>query len=495
VQLAGKGASLARFETEPFAVRARNSGVSPIFFDPNALLETDPDLERWCIWGARLRRSRMTKLHAPPSQRSRDEPVSQADCPEAEPLADAKAAGMGEATPHTGMAGPALLHAIRLHLLAFGQNLPLLWASVLACLRRSRARGENRTRARRPWRGGLIVPMLTGLVVAPLVIMAVITTGILWALHDTPVAGKAEPSKQPPLLLEAADGRPLGRTGPLIDAAARADFPDVLVNAVLSIEDRRFYQHLGVDPLGILRAARVNLGAGEIVEGGSTITQQLAKLRLVGRERTFERKLREAFAALWLDFRLEKDEILTEYLNRVYLGAGAYGVSAGARVYFGKRPADLSVAEAAMLAGLIKAPSEYNPIRNPEAARKRTAEVLDAMVETGAIDAQTAAEAKEAPAQVDTAPQYAPATSWFADWIAKHEFPKLGGTDGNSIKVRTTLVPELQQLAERVVEEALKTPRRGGPSQAALVAMRPDGAVLAMVGGRDYESHPNAAWC
>jgi hypothetical protein len=113
---------LARFETEPFAVRARNSGVSPIFFDPNALLETDPDLERWCIWGARLRRSRMTKLHAPPSQRSRDEPVSQADCPEAEPLADAKAAGMGEATPHTGMAGPALLHAIRLRLLAFGQH-------------------------------------------------------------------------------------------------------------------------------------------------------------------------------------------------------------------------------------------------------------------------------------------------------------------------------------------------------------------------------------
>jgi hypothetical protein len=105
---------LARFETEPFAVRARNSGVSPVFFDPNALLETDPDLERWCIWGARLRRSRMTKLHAPPSQRSRDEPVSQADCPEAEPLADAKAAGMGEATPRYWHACGVHAHAAKI---------------------------------------------------------------------------------------------------------------------------------------------------------------------------------------------------------------------------------------------------------------------------------------------------------------------------------------------------------------------------------------------
>ena len=117
-------------------------------------------------------------------------------------------------------------------------------------------------------------------------------------------------------MLETADGRALGRTGPLIGAAARSDFLDVLVNAVLSIEDRRFYRHVGVDPQGILRAARANLGAGKIVEGGSTITQQLVKLRGAGREQTMERKLREAFAALWLDFRMDKDAILTEYLNR-----------------------------------------------------------------------------------------------------------------------------------------------------------------------------------
>jgi membrane carboxypeptidase/penicillin-binding protein len=145
------------------------------------------------------------------------------------------------------------------------------------------------------------------------------------------------------------------------------------------------------------------------------------------------------------------------------------------------------VAEAAMLAGLIKAPSEYNPIRNLEAAHQRAAQVLDAMAKTGATDAKTAAEAKAAPAEVKAAAEFAPATSWFADWIAKHEFRKVAGADRRSIKVRTTLVPELQQAAERVIAEALEVPRRGGPSQAALVAMRPDGAVVAMVGGRDYD--------
>jgi penicillin-binding protein 1A len=393
---------------------------------------------------------------------------------------------------HTAMVGRALVRAIRSDLIAFGRHFAVLRVSALASIRRSRARRDGkrtqtRYKASSPGRGALILRLIKGVMVAAMLVGTVIIGGILWALYGIPVAGQTTPSNRPSLLLETADGRPLGRIGPLVDATVRGDIPDVLVSAVLSIEDRRFYQHIGVDPLGILRAARVNLDAGQIVEGGSTITQQLVKLRLVGRERTVERKLREAFAALWVDARMEKDAILAEYLNRIYLDAGAYGVSAAARAYFGKRLADLSVAEAAMLAGLIKAPSEYNPIRNPEAARKRTAEVLDAMVETGAIDVNTAAEAKATPLKIEAAPQYAPATSWFADWIAKHEFAKLGTTDENSIKVRTTLIPELQQAAERAIAEAFKVPRRGGPSQAALVAMRPDGAVLAMVGGRDYD--------
>ena len=332
----------------------------------------------------------------------------------------------------------------------------------------------------------VIVPLIKGVAAAAVLVGIIITGGILWALHDAPVVGQFQ-SEQPSLVLESADGRPLGRTGPLTETAARNDFPDLVVNAVLSIEDRRFYRHIGIDPLGILRAARANFDAGEIVEGGSTISQQLVRLRLlVGRERTMQRKLRELFAALWLDFRMDKDAILTEYLNRIYLGAGAYGVPAAARVYFGKRLDELSVAEAAMLAGLIKAPSDYNPMRNPAAARQRAAQVLGAMVATGTIDAKTAAQAKAAPAKVKATAEVAPATSWFADWIAKHEFPKVAGADRGTLNVRTTLVPELQQAAERVIAEAFKVPRRGGPSQAALVAMRPDGAVVAMVGGRDY---------
>ena len=406
-----------------------------------------------------------------------------------------EAAGVRQTRPghlHTAIAGRALFGAIKADLTAFGRHLGLLLGSALAWWWRSKPiEGGQRpwiwAEASVPRRNPVIVPLIKGIAVAALLVCLMITGGILWALHGAPIAGAPARSDRPSLVLEAADGRPLGRTGPLTDAAARKDFPNVLVNAVLSIEDRRFYQHVGVDPLAILRAARVNLGAGEIVEGGSTITQQLVKLRLARREQTMERKLREAFAAIWLDFRMDKDAILTEYLNRIYLGAGAYGVSAAARIYFGKRLAELSVAEAAMLAGLIKAPSEYNPIRNLEAARQRAAQVLDAMVETGAIDAKTAADAKAAPAEVKAAAEFAPATSWFADWIAKNEFPKVAGADTRSMKVRTTLVPELQQVAERVVAEALKGPRRGGPSQAALVAMRPDGAVVAMVGGRDYD--------
>jgi penicillin-binding protein 1A len=395
---------------------------------------------------------------------------------------------------HSGTAGRALFSAIKADLTTFWRCLAQLLRLALANWRQRRKvnQGRNRTgikgEGRVKRRGIAIGSFIQGLAMATLLAGMVITGGILWALHGAPPADVSARSDRHSLLLEAADGRPLGRAGLFADAAARNDFPDILVKAVLSIEDRRFYRHVGIDPIGIIRAATVNLDAGGVVQGGSTITQQLVRLRgLVGREQSMERKLREAFAALWLDFRVDKDAILTEYLNRIYLGAGAYGVSAAARGYFGKRLAELSLAEAAMLAGLIQAPSAYNPIRNPEAARQRAAEVLDAMVATGAIDARTGAETKAAPAVAKTTAEFAPAASWFVDWIARHEYPKVAGADARSIRVRTTLVPELQEAAERAVAEVLKTPRRGGPSQAALVAMRPDGAVVAMVGGHDYD--------
>jgi 1A family penicillin-binding protein len=310
---------------------------------------------------------------------------------------------------------------------------------------------------------------------------------MLWALYSVPLEKQAR-AAAPSLLIEAANGEPLGRVGALADDVRRQDFPNTLVKAVISIEDRRFYDHRGVDLRGIARAAYANWAAGGVVEGGSTITQQLAKMQVVGNERSLNRKLREACTAIWLELRLDKDEIVRRYLNTVYLGSGIHGMSAAARMYFDKSVSQLTLPEAALLAGLIQAPSKYNPIQSLDVAQRRAAEVIDAMAATGAIDAAAAGQAKAHPAVPKLSPRTVRAGSWFADWIAKSEVPKIAGSGGRALRVRTTLEPQLQQLAERVVNEALARPQDArGASQAALVAMRPDGSVVAMVGGRNYE--------
>jgi penicillin-binding protein 1A len=326
-----------------------------------------------------------------------------------------------------------------------------------------------------------------GVALAGIVGMLALSGAMLWALHGLPLDRPMSETDKPSLLLEAANGEPLGRVGPFRAAdAALQDFPPLLIQAVLSIEDRRFYHHFGVDPFGILRAAHRNAVSGGIAEGGSTITQQLVKRRYVGDDRTYTRKLREAMTAIWLESHLGKDEILTRYLNSVYLGAGAYGMVAAARLYFDKRPADLTLAEAAMLAGLIKAPSQLNPLSHLDDAQARAAMVLDTMLANGAIDAQAATVAKARPATTKLAPQQAPAASWFTDWIAT-QAAGVNGSRTSSVRVRTTLMPDLQRLAQDILDDALAKQGRGlGVSQGALVAMRPDGAVLAMVGGRDY---------
>jgi penicillin-binding protein 1A len=314
-----------------------------------------------------------------------------------------------------------------------------------------------------------------------------LAAAMLWAFDNVPLEKQAS-AAGPSLLVEAGNGEPLGRIGPLGDDIKRQDFPDTLISAVISIEDRRFYSHRGVDLRGIARATYANWTAGGVVEGGSTITQQLAKMQIVGNERSLSRKLREACTAVWLELRLGKDEILTRYLNTVYLGAGIHGMSAAARMYFDKSIGELTLPEAALLAGLIQAPSKYNPVRDMNAAQRRAAEVIDAMLDTGAIDAAAAEKAKAQPAVLKLSPRMVRAGSWFADWISKYEVPKIAGSGGRALRVRTTLQPQLQQLAERIVNEALARPEEArGAGEAALVAMRPDGSVVAMVGGRDYE--------
>lgn len=212
-----------------------------------------------------------------------------------------------------------------------------------------------------------------------IVVPAAVASAMLWAVHSIPDDGGVSEPSEPSVVLEAADGEALGRRGPLkLAHVPLNDFPEHLVAAVLAIEDRRFYQHRGVDLRGILRATRRNLVAGKLVEGGSTITQQLVKLLHLDHERTLERKMREALLAIWLEMRLGKDEILTRYLNTIYLGSGAYGMPAAARIYFDKEVSDLTLSEAAMLAGIIKAPSVLNPARDPAAASERAAVVLQA---------------------------------------------------------------------------------------------------------------------
>jgi 1A family penicillin-binding protein len=281
----------------------------------------------------------------------------------------------------------------------------------------------------------------------------------------------------------------LVRQGPYQGPYAQYNqFPPHLIDAVLSIEDRRFMDHIGIDVRGIGRALLRNFEAGAVVEGGSTITQQYIKLQYLESDRTIKRKIQEVVIALWLEWKLGKQEILTRYLNSAYLGAGATGMPAAARIYFNKDIGALNLPESAMLAGLLRAPSQWNPIDNFEGARQRTSLVLDAMAANGKITAAEAEEGKASFAKLNPTTPTPRSGSWFADWISP-EAGEIAGSSPSSTTVRTTLVPHLQQIAERVVTKVLDGEgKAAGASQAALVAMTPDGAVVAMVGGRDYKA-------
>jgi penicillin-binding protein 1A len=311
-----------------------------------------------------------------------------------------------------------------------------------------------------------------------------------WALRDMPLAEIAAGDRATVVALETASGDPLIQRGTYQAAYAELDrFPDHLIDAVLAIEDRRFFEHAGLDLRGIGRAALRNLRAGVVVEGGSTITQQLVKIRYLDRQRTFRRKLQEAALSVWLDIRLGKREVLTRYLNGVYLGAGTTGFPAAARIYFGKEVEELDLAESAVLAGLIRSPSQLNPLRNPDGARQRANVVLHAMSVSGRLDGSAVEEAREAVAATDFRDGGEPATgSWYADW-AMAQAREIAGSFAGTVRVRTTVDPRLQAQAEQILSTLRERAGEGGPSQGAMVVLRPDGAVLAMVGGVDYEEN------
>jgi penicillin-binding protein 1A len=282
------------------------------------------------------------------------------------------------------------------------------------------------------------------------------------------------------------------------DSVPLEDMPDHLVKATLATEDRRFYEHFGIDFYGTVRALMTNAKAGGVVQGGSTITQQLAKNLFLSNERTIERKINEAFLALWLETRLSKNEILKLYLDRAYLGGGAFGVDAAARYYFGKSVRDVTLAEAAMLAGLFKAPSKFSPLANLPAARARANVVLDNLVDNGFMTEGQVYGARRNPATpIDRTEEDAP--NYYLDW-AFDEMRKLVDTFPKSVNerffvVRTALDSNLQRYAQHTIESALRQYGHDyGASQSATVIADLEGAVRAMVGGRDYgESQFNRA--
>ena len=334
---------------------------------------------------------------------------------------------------------------------------------------------------RRHWRG-----LLLAVAVLLLVTLA-------WLLITAPLGRALEPRREPSLVLLAADGRPIARRGDYKEAPVTlAELPRYVPAALIAIEDRRFYSHWGIDPRGIGRALWSNLRRSGPQQGGSTLTQQLAKTSFLTGDRTLKRKLQEVIIAFWLEARLSKEQILSRYLSSVYYGDGAYGLRAAARTYFDKDPRALTLGEAALLAGLVQAPSRLAPSRHLAEARDRADLVLDAMVDTQVISRARADAA--VPARYRPGRSTLPGGSYFADWAlpqaraasdaaARAE----GGVRYGDTVVRTTLDRTMQRDAERAVAEALRSGRSAGVGQAAMVVMRPDGRVVAMVGGTNYD--------
>ncbi len=291
-----------------------------------------------------------------------------------------------------------------------------------------------------------------------------------------------------------ADGELMSRRGAFHGEILQLDdLPPYLPAAFLATEDRRYYEHGGIDPQSLARAFVVNFRAGRTVQGGSTITQQLAKNLFLTNDRTYSRKIKELFLALWLERHLTKDEILTLYLNRIYMGASTYGIDAAAQFYFGKSARDVTIAEAAMLAGLPKAPSKLAPTNNLDSAQQRAAIVLDNLVKNGHLTQGEVYAARANPAE-PTKRENTDGQNYFIDYVTNEAHLLIGQTTSNII-IQTSLDPKLQRQAEQAVEERMsQNAEELGAEQAAAITMSPNGAVRAMVGGRDYfESQFNRA--
>ena len=301
---------------------------------------------------------------------------------------------------------------------------------------------------------------------------------VAWLAITAPLNKSLEPIAPPQITLLAADGTPIARNGAIVDEPVKiATLPPHVVEAFLAVEDRRFYSHWGIDPRGIARAAWTGYG------GGSTITQQLAKFTFLTSEQTLTRKAREMLIAFWLESWLTKDEILERYLSNAYFGDNVYGLRAASLHFFYRRPENLTDSQAAMLAGLVQAPSRYNPVKHYERAERRMQTVVGAMVAAGYLTEAEAARIRPPALDVRTKSDL-PTGTYFADW-ALPQARELTESGYQRQTLTTTLDSRLQNVARQVTSRASL-----GGAQVALVAMRPNGEVVAMIGGTDYAKSP-----
>ncbi|HEX7822908.1 MAG TPA: PBP1A family penicillin-binding protein [Sphingobium sp.] len=312
-------------------------------------------------------------------------------------------------------------------------------------------------------------------------LLAILMLSAIWLAITAPLSRSLQPNVPPSITLETADGQFITRKGANVGEPVKiADLPTHVPQAFIAIEDRRFYSHWGIDPRGIARAMWSNLRAGGVRQGGSTITQQLAKGAFLTADRTAGRKIREVMIAFWLEAWLTKDQILERYLSNVYFGDNVYGLRAAARHYFNRPPESLTVSQAAILAAVLKAPSRLAPTQNLAGARARAALVTQAMVKAGFLTAAERAALK--PARLTIAP-VAESTSgtYFSDWVLPEARDRAGSVYGVQ-----TIATTLDSNIQRIVARAARRAPLGG-AQVAIVVMRPDGTVLAMVGGKDYQ--------
>ena len=353
------------------------------------------------------------------------------------------------------------------------------------------ARSERERGSKRRRRGSVIGRMFGGLWRASIVLAlwgAILGACVIAyeASKLPPIDQIAVPNRPPNIAILASDGTLIANRGDTGGAAVKLqDLPTYLPQAFVAIEDRRFYHHFGIDPIGIARAVVSDLVLHRGMQGGSTLTQQLAKNLFLTQERTLHRKIQEAILAVWLEHKYSKAQILELYLNRVYFGSGAFGVEAAAHKYFNTDARRVTVAQAAMLAGLMKAPTKLAPNRNPEAAIERASQVIVAMREEHYITAAQADAALANPAHVVRAPGSG-SLNYAADYVVDTLDDAIGAVD-EDIVVQTTIDRTLQAEAEAAMTDELnKKGDKFGVSQGALVAMDPDGAIRALIGGRDY---------